>query len=86
MKINRDLIKRPKCEHCGNHIRRIRKWYSGAIGGEIPDYCPTCGERISTNIQVNMDKHKNIQIGLICSYFIIVFIIAVIVLSNLNSK
>jgi hypothetical protein len=75
MRLEKKILLRPKCEHCGERIYRSRSPFSQYLGRKIPSHCPNCGKEISLDKKEYLIEHEALLCLLLCIVFITVILV-----------
>ncbi len=78
-------FKRPRCESCGAKIYPKIKPFRKAnfFFGDLPSYCPNCGNEISNEKNAQVAKYSTSIYCLLCIGFILFVVVLVIILSSI---
>jgi hypothetical protein len=75
MRLGKKILKRPRCESCGERIFRSQGPFRNYFWGKIPSHCPRCGKQISAEKQAHLNAHDEFIWLSWCAIFITFFIV-----------
>jgi predicted RNA-binding Zn-ribbon protein involved in translation (DUF1610 family) len=85
MSLKKMKFKRPQCESCGAKIYPKIKPFRTAnfFFGDLPSYCPNCGNEISNEKNAQVAKYSRNLYCLLCIGFILFAVVLVVILSSI---
>jgi DNA-directed RNA polymerase subunit RPC12/RpoP len=79
MRINKNILNRPRCESCGNRLYRSHHPFRNYFWGTVPSHCPRCGKEVSLDQKNQLIEHEGLLWLQICG-IVIIFVIVVLII------
>ncbi|MFX1569310.1 MAG: hypothetical protein ACFFCV_13185 [Promethearchaeota archaeon] len=84
MRINKQVLKRPRCEGCGGKIYRSNSPFRNYFWEKIPSNCSNCGKQLSNEKKKQLQDHDEFLWLSLCLISITIFIVIIVVFSILS--
>jgi predicted amidophosphoribosyltransferase len=80
MRLGKKILKRPRCESCGERIYRSTSPFRNYFWGDTPSHCSRCGKKFNSDTQKHLNAHDEFVWLSWCGVFIIFVIVVVVIL------